>query len=225
MLHKLSSFEAEIVCCGQVRNAQWNGSTLEIHGLASFVEVAEVLGVLSGSGALSGWGKEELQNLGKAASERVKEKPVERRNAAPVPPPETEPARAVPTSNGHVLTPEQAEAAAVAHGYPPSKPKNGKTKAEKQPEPKPPQETEETSPAEEAAASDDFSAFTALNRLSDIVDEVRRRGPKTFTEVQAYIQRLRDAEVCPALDRVERQGDFDGRLRTCCASKQIEGAL
>lgn len=81
----------------------------------------------------------------------------------------------------------------------------------------------ESTPATESP--EDYSVFGRLQKLGDIVTEAMRRGADTFEAIKEFINKLRDAEACPALDRIDKQGDFDGRLRQHCASRQIPGAL
>jgi hypothetical protein len=80
-------------------------------------------------------------------------------------------------------------------------------------------------PSPEAVNQEDFSVFSRVQKLGDIVTEAMKRGAKDHDSIRSFISRLRDAEACPALDRIDKQGDFDSRLRTHCAARQIAGAL
>jgi len=72
----------------------------------------------------------------------------------------------------------------------------------------------------------DLSVYGRLTKFEDIFDEVLRRNEGAdFTLVQMKFQELLDTEMCPALDRLNKDGKLADRIKRRCAAKGIEGAL
>jgi len=72
---------------------------------------------------------------------------------------------------------------------------------------------------------EDMTVFMRLTLLGEIVEEVIKRGATDYEAVRAFVHRLKDSETCAVLDRIEKQGSFEDRLKRCCISKNVPGAL
>lgn len=97
-----------------------------------------------------------------------------------------------------------------------TRPTNGVSKANGKPEEEPP-----PPPPAEQPPTDDLGIFGRMTTFGEVVDEVLKRGVGDFDAVLAYVNKVKDAEVCPMLDR----SDLEDKLRTICVKKNVAGAL
>lgn len=67
----------------------------------------------------------------------------------------------------------------------------------------------------------DYSAFSSMEQLKDVVKEVVKRGAKDFTAVKAAVQDIADSGMCPLLVRIGQ--NLDARLTSTCTALKLPG--
>lgn len=213
MIRNLKEFRADVEVAGQTREVTWKDGTVSVHGVTSFIEVAEILHMLQ-TGQVTEWSAKDF--LSPQAPPPATPKPQTQHNAP-------EPARTAPQppklSRGNaesvlpptpptapVSTPDATEGTAPSKGASeaPSTPANGKAPS--------------------------LAAFGRVSRLGEVVDLAVQMGKAgTFDDLQAFVQELMDSEMCPILEqKVQENGGAEGfwdRMRVLAQSKKIPGAL
>lgn len=77
-------------------------------------------------------------------------------------------------------------------------------------------------PSTAAPVVSDYEVFRVMTSLTQVVNEVMRRGAATFEEVQAAVAAVKESGVCALLART---ANLATRLRNTCAALEIPGAI
>lgn len=211
MIRNLKEFRADVEVAGQTREVSWHDGVLKIHGIQSFIEVAEVLHMLQ-TGQVTGWSAKDFMGGYPPSWDKV--------------PPGT------PEQEAEVTAQAAKE---VTPAAPAAKPAPKLSKGDNASVlPSPPVET---APAEEAAEAPKtngkalgLAAFGRVSRLGEVVTLAVEMGKaESFEALKAFVQELMDSEMCPILEqKVQEHGGEEGfwdRMRVLAQSKKIPGAL
>lgn len=204
-----TAFEGKAKVGDGVRGIRWSAATgeLVVEGVRSPSEVSDVVDLLAGSGPLASLGGSGLattlaEGTGKHGPDSA---------GAPIGEVIAEIGVGLPATEAGAG--KYVERALVA-----GREEAGDGASRDEAAPAPPA----SPPAPPVGPPEDMSVFGRLTQLKQVVEELKRRGAASFADVEARVAELKDTGGCPMLLSVR---DLPTRLRTCCVSLGIPGAV
>lgn len=226
-IQKLKELRADATVCGQTREINWceDDGMFVVDGVKSFAEAMELLEAL-GRGGISEMDPSPPVDVSGMSEEQFKD--YTRRKygfdapSMPNPAADTTPARQAPEEAAAAVKKAAEEIvakvqllkqeAAPAPLEPPS--------SIELPGTKPSASTSSTAPAA-SAGGEDYAVFGTHTKLSEVVEEIRKRGHNTYEAILAYCKKLQDmGDISPPIDQYGAK--LEERLKVHLSGKGLK---